>query len=278
MFNNRSLLIATKHGKQQVMAPLLEKQLGVTCIVKDHLDTDVLGTFTGEIERKDDPVTTLRKKCLLAMETFHVDVAVASEGSFGPHPSLFFLNADDELVMLLDKKNNLEIIAREVSTETNFNGSEMRSEEELIVFAKQAMFPSHGLILRNKKEGFTKICKGITDWETLLVEYREMYKQNNSVYVETDMRALYNPSRMKVIEKATLNLIDKIKSLCPKCENPGFSVTEIKSGLPCSQCQMPTRSALSHIYQCAKCHYISERKYPYEKAFEEPTFCDVCNP
>jgi hypothetical protein len=45
-------------------------------------------------------------------------------------------------------KNNLEIIVRELSMETNFNGSEITNEQELLDFAELVQFPSHGLILR----------------------------------------------------------------------------------------------------------------------------------
>ena len=61
MFEGRKLLIATKHKKEIVIAPILEKELGVTCFVAPDLDTDELGTFTGEVERRDDPFTTARK-------------------------------------------------------------------------------------------------------------------------------------------------------------------------------------------------------------------------
>jgi hypothetical protein len=50
LFKNRRLLIATKHEKEKVIA-LLEKN-GVICFVNENFDTDLLGTFTGEIERK----------------------------------------------------------------------------------------------------------------------------------------------------------------------------------------------------------------------------------
>ncbi len=89
MFEGRYLVIATKHNKEKVIAPILERELGVKCFVPVNLDTDALGTFTGEVERKDDPITTARKKCLLAMELENCDMAIASEGSFGPHPSIF---------------------------------------------------------------------------------------------------------------------------------------------------------------------------------------------
>ena len=64
MFKGRKLLIATKHEKQKVIAPILETELGVKCFIVDNFDTDELGTFSGEIERKDDAITTARKKCL----------------------------------------------------------------------------------------------------------------------------------------------------------------------------------------------------------------------
>lgn len=96
MFEGRSLIIATKHRKETVIAPSLEGALGVICRVAEDFDIDILGTFTGEVERKDNPVTTARNKCLMAMEKTNCDLGVASEGSFGPHPAMFFVYADDE--------------------------------------------------------------------------------------------------------------------------------------------------------------------------------------
>ncbi len=278
MFKGRTLIIATKHEKEKVIAPIVEKKLGVTCIVQPSLDTDLLGTFTGEIERKYDPITTLRHKCMMAMESANCDLAIASEGSFGAHPSLFFVNADDELLMLLDKKNDLEIIARELSTETNFNGAEIQTEDQLKAFADQALFPSHGLILRNQKDSHENIVKNIQDWETLVTVFNELVKEFGSAYAETDMRAMFNPTRMTVIEKATEKLVNKTLSLCPTCGTPGFGITDIKDGLPCRLCHFPTRSTLSHIYTCSKCNNVKEEKHPNNKYVEDPMFCDICNP
>lgn len=123
MFAGRRLLIATKHEKEKVIAPILERELGVTCFVSEKFDTDTLGTFTGEVARHDDPLTTARKKCQMAMVLNECDLAVASEGSFGPHPYLFFVPANEELLLFLDKKNNLEITVRELTTDTNFGGA-----------------------------------------------------------------------------------------------------------------------------------------------------------
>ncbi len=278
IFKNRKLVIATKHEKEKVMAPLLEKAFGVYCFVDKNFDTDILGTFTGEIERELDPISTARQKCMMAMKLTNCDLGIASEGSFGPHPTMFFVSADDEFLIFIDKKNNLEIIVRELSTLTNFNGKEIKNEEELLAFANAVNFPSHGLILRKAKTDNDIIIKGITDVNHLKNAFVELFDKFKSVFAETDMRAIYNPSRMKVIEAATQKLIAKISSLCPQCNKPGFGITDAKKGLECSLCGSPTTSTLSYIYVCQHCNYTKKEMYPHKKTNEDPMYCDYCNP
>ena len=98
MFKGRNIVLATKHGKENVMAPLLEKELGLNCFLATDLDTDLLGTFSGEVERKKNSLETARDKCLLAMELTNAELAISNEGSFGAHPQLFFLPADEEII------------------------------------------------------------------------------------------------------------------------------------------------------------------------------------
>jgi hypothetical protein len=278
MFSGRKLLIATKHEKERVIAPIIERALGVTCFVTPNFNSDELGTFTGEIERKDDPITTARKKCLMAMELAKCDMAIASEGSFGPHPSIFFVPCDDEFLLFIDKKNNLEIVVRELSTDTNFCGVRVMDRKGLNEFALNAKFPSHGLILRKAKEDFAEIEKGVTDSEKLAKAFDHFITLYGSAYIETDMRAMYNPTRMKVIENAAVKLAEKINSHCPHCDAPGLGVTSTRPGLPCALCNFPTHSTLSHLYTCQKCGYTKEEKYPNGKQVEDPMHCDVCNP
>jgi hypothetical protein len=242
------------------------------------LDTDLLGTFSGEIERELSPIDAAKKKCALAMELTGTDLAVASEGSFGAHPLLYFLPADDELLVLIDQKNGLEIVVREVSTKTNYNAKEVSSEEDLLAFAQSALFPSHGLILKDKKEGYTEVAKGIVHAKELLDTFKQFMETYGSVYVETDMRAHLNPSRMQVIEETTEKLIKKIKTTCPNCQTPGFGIKEATPGLPCENCKTPTKSTLFHVYACQKCNHTHEAYFPNGKQEEDPTYCDRCNP
>jgi hypothetical protein len=278
MFENRKLIIATMHQKESVIAPILEKELGVICFTDKTFNTDKFGTFSGEINRELDPISVARQKCLNAMKINSCDLGIASEGSFGPHPTMFFANADDEFLLFIDSKNKIEIIARELSTSTNYNAKKINNYQELLVFAEQVGFPEHGLILRKSKNEINSIFKGLVCQRTLKNSFDELKKKYDSVFVETDMRAMYNPTRMKVIEKATISLVQKIKSKCPSCLMPGFGITDSKSGLKCDNCGSPTNSPLSYIYVCKHCKYMKEELYPHKKISEDPMYCNYCNP
>lgn len=271
-------MIATRHHKERVIAPVLESALGVHCIVPPDLDTDQLGTFSGEVERKEDPLSTARAKCRMALDRTGADLSLASEGSFGPHPHLFFLPSDEEILVLMDTLNNLEIHVRHLNTETNFSGAVLRSESELWAFAEQAGFPAHGLILRKQKDDPSELIKGITQPDQLEQAFRNMMATRSDVYLETDMRAMYNPTRMQVIGKTAVKLVDRIRSCCPLCTWPGFGVTDHVTGLPCEWCGGPTRSVLYTRSTCSHCQHVEENWYPQGRKVEDPGSCEQCNP
>jgi len=278
MFLNRNLVIATMHEKEQVIAPILESELGVQCSIFSDLNTDILGTFTGETERISDPISTVRAKCMLVFEQSNADLAVASEGSFGAHPDIFFAKANEEIVMFKDRKLGLEIVGKVLTTDTNFDGKEIQSIKELRDFADTALFPSHGLIMRPFQNSKENITKGIRNYETLERTFETYISQHGAAWVETDMRAMHNPTRMEVIRKATINLIEHIESLCPVCETPGFVARQTNLGLPCSLCSRPSKSVLSIHFACSACSYSENRPRPDDKSHEDPMYCDFCNP
>lgn len=276
MFANRRLAIATMHQKERVIAPLLEKNIHVKCEVPNSFNSDQFGTFSGEIDRIKPPLETLRQKCQAAIKLTNCSLAFASEGSFGAHPFIPFAQADDELVMLLDVANDIEIVGRKLSTDLNFGSSKVHNLDELKQFSIEKQFPSHGLILKSLEQN--EILKDFNDWEELSTGFKSLSKGSKTVLVETDLRAMNNPTRMKVIEAATIDLIQKINSLCPNCSTPGFSIVDSGKGLPCSQCNFPTRSTLFLINGCVKCDYTEKHFHPNGQKFEEPMFCDNCNP
>lgn len=277
-FQNRHLVIATKHKKELVIAPLLIKHLKVKPFVPTNFDTDKFGTFTGERERTKSAYETAKEKCFAAMELTGADAAIASEGSFGMHPDVGFIPLNEEIILFIDQKFGLEISVIERSTKTNFKSKEVVSLKELIEFAHQCKFPSHAMILRQKTNKKDIILKGLTEPKELKEKFILLQKNGFSITAETDMRAMNNPTRMDVIKSATLKLVRKIKNKCPQCDAPGFGIEDIVRGLKCSVCSLPTKSIQKHLYRCAKCKFELQKKLPNHKTTEDPMYCDFCNP
>lgn len=279
MFKDRVLLIATKHQKEIVLGPVFKENLQVKIFVPHNFNSDMFGTFSGEIERKEDSVTTAKIKCLHALKKYGFDLGIASEGSFGSHPSLPFIPANEEFLVFIDLKNDLEIVERNLSLETNFSTKQISDWKDLVDFAESIHFPSHALILRTKKDYKThSFIKEINDWVHLKSSYEQLQNEKLDLFAETDMRAMYNPTRMQVIAETGEKLIRKIKSCCPQCKSPGFGITSITTGLPCKFCNAPTNSVLNHHYQCQKCSFLAKDNFPLGKRYEDPLYCSQCNP
>jgi hypothetical protein len=282
LFSDRLVVLATMHQKEKVIAPLLQKELGVKTVVPQNFNTDIFGTFTREVKRPGTQIEAARIKAQKALELTGESLAIASEGSFAPHPLVPYISSNREIVILLDKVNNLEIIGEEFSTDTNFSHQIIKNLDDAHIFAKKVGFPEHGLVVwfESSSKRCNEIIKGITK-ETDLIDAVNSALQNSAdgqVNIETDMRAMYNPTRMKNIEKATHSLLKKISSCCPQCHTPGFEITQRISGLPCELCHMPTTLTLTVIYQCKKCDFKQEKLFPNGEEFADPAQCMYCNP
>jgi hypothetical protein len=90
LFHNKTGVLATMHQKEQVIAPILE-HLGIKIVVPQGLNTDEFGTFSRDIKRPGDQLQAARLKAERAMALTGLTLAFASEGSFGPHPSIPYL-------------------------------------------------------------------------------------------------------------------------------------------------------------------------------------------
>ncbi|MCU0545518.1 MAG: hypothetical protein MUE44_25670 [Oscillatoriaceae cyanobacterium Prado104] len=279
---DRTAVLATMHQKERAIAPILAREFAVKIQVPAGFDTDRFGTFTREIKRTGTQIEAARLKAQQALEITGETLAVASEGTFGPHPMMPYLPANREIVLLLDKTNNLEIVGESLSLETNYSHQVVSSMEEADRFAKKAGFPEHGLVVvvGDAAAGRGEIVKGITTEKQLFDAVTEGLKKssNGKVHVETDMRAMYNPTRMKNIENATLDLVKKFKQFCPECGWPGFEIVQRRIGLPCGLCSFPTQLARSAIYQCKNCGYTKEELFPDGRETADPALCQYCNP
>ncbi|MFC5713839.1 DUF6671 family protein [Thalassorhabdus alkalitolerans] len=291
LFLNRKCVIATMHKKEEVIAPILEHELALEAVVPESFDSDSFGTFTKEVKRAGNQLEAARKKAMAAMKQTGLDIGIASEGSFGAHPVFSHVPYNRELIVCIDQKQGFEIIGYAANSNTNAAQKEIASFKEAEEFAKSAGFPEHGLIVKrsNDSRKSKDIIKGITSTEELNRAVESLSRPANTSFgfwkktskllsIETDMRAMYNPTRMKNIELAAQDLVSKITSLCPSCSAPGFEVTEHKKGLPCAGCGFPTEALLAHVYSCKKCSCKHEVQCPKGKEYEDPLRCHVCNP
>lgn len=275
------------HRKEEVIAPLLEHELGIQVRLPSafaiDFNTDRFGTFTRDVKRPADQLQTARLKIQTVLDATGQTLGIASEGAFGPHPALPYLPCNREMVVFVDRLYDLEIVGQVVSTQTNYRQQQVSTYAQALEFAYSIGFPDHGLVViaSSEADGQThsqSVIKGITTEEQLREAMQWALTQANPVQVETDMRAMYNPTRMQVIAQATQELLKLIQSTCPACNLPGFSILEQKPGLPCQLCYLPTPLVRSVIYQCQTCDFQREDEFPKGVQTADPTYCPYCNP
>jgi len=279
-FVGRVAVIATMHRKQEAIAPLVEVHLGACALVPQDFDTDRFGTFTGDIPRPDDPRATARLKATAALEHTGETLAIASEGSFGPHPQIPFLPCDRELVLLLDLHHQLEVVGEYLSTDTNYRRQTIQDLDAALAFAQAVGFPSHGLVVKPQGGQAGPWVKGIVTETQLVQAVTTALHQSprGDVLLETDMRALYNPTRMGVIAQATEQLMATLGRHCPQCQYPGFALTQELPGLPCALCGSPTQLTQLQVYHCQHCQHRQRQPLVDRPTSADPAHCSYCNP
>lgn len=283
LFANRVAVLATMHRKEQAIAPLVEASLGLTVTVPPDFNTDGFGTFTGEVKRPADQLSTARLKAEAALDQTGETLALASEGSFGPHPQIPFVPCNREIVVLLDRQHGLEMVGECLSTETNYRQQTVNDLPGAKAFAATVGFPNHGLIVRTQSplQGSlqdTIIAKGITTEDHLAAAMEIALGQAPQAQIETDMRALYNPTRMGVIAQATCHLLEQVAQTCPACGYPGFREVKRWPGLPCALCGGPTLLTARVRYQCQRCPQVQDRPPADAPPQADPSHCPYCNP
>lgn len=211
-FKGKKIALLTKHGKEKIIAPILQRQLNCTVEWTQSVDTDALGTFDRTIARQGTQLQTLRRKVHLGIDASQNTMGVASEGSFVPDPYSGFMPWNIEMVMFVDDLHGLEVVGTAQGSAMSMSGF-FRDFDALLQFAQDAGFPSHALMLRPESQTDKRITKGIADIETLKSAFMEaqLQSRNGKVFVENDLRAFCNPTRQKMIEQATEDLVQKMR-------------------------------------------------------------------
>ena len=275
-YAGREIALLTQHGKESVIAPVLDAALGGRVRRVAGFDTDQLGTFTRDIPRVCTQLEAARRKARIGMEIAGLPLGLASEGAFGPDPMLGVLPWNTELVLFIDDSLGIEVVGL-AQQATRFAHLLASDWEAVRRFAMAQGFPDHHLVIRPAHQDDPRIVKGLGDWGDLEAAFRRAVDQsgNGLAFIEHDLRAHVHPTRREVIRLATENLRDRLLSCCPTCGAPGFWPVERIPGLPCADCDAPTREPRAEAWGCPKCAYRDERTI---SGYADPGGCDVCNP
>ncbi len=276
-FRGARFSLLTQHGKERLMAPLFSEHLGATLERAAGFDTDSLGTFTRDVSRRGSQLDAARAKAYKALELLRGDGGVGSEGSYGPDP-LGWGSWGVELVVMVDSARSLEIVGR-AQGPTRFEHQRVATHEQLEAFARTAGFPEHGLVLRPDHENDPRIRKGFVDWPALANAFEGALaeSQTATVFAENDYRAHANPTRMRLIGAATVDLLERLQSRCPRCGVPGFGRVASVGGLPCRECRTPTDEPAFEQWACVTGDYTETRDVGRD-LLAEPGGCGRCNP
>jgi len=275
------IALGTQHGKEKAIAPAFYRCLEAVVMVPKGLDTDKLGTFSGEVDRSGTAEQVLKKKARLGMEALGLKYGLANEGSFGPHPLTPFMAADVELMVFIDDEKKIEVTERVITPRTNFGHMTVPHIRKAHAFLKHARFPSHGLVVRPARGHFPDLLyKGIRKHarlkKTILTCARA--SSDGLAHIETDMRAHMNPTRMRVLTSLARKLAQRLLRLCPKCRCPGWGVVKILPGLACEGCASPTDLISKQVYGCPACPAQETKGRSDGLRYASQGQCGYCNP
>lgn len=274
-YHGGTAALLTQHGKEAVIAPPLRQRLGMALVPVEGYDTDRLGTFTRDVPRAGSQRDAARAKAQLAVQLSGLPWGIGSEGSFGPDP-VFGLSAwNVELLVWIDPDRGLEITATAAGPETNYRQAWVDEWAQAHAFAQAAGFPAHALVVSSAPDA-VPVAKGVTGIESLSHAVGQVLARHGRAWLETDMRAHLNPSRMAMIARASDQLAARLASRCPGCGTPGWWPVAPVPGRPCRECGQPTRLPLAERWRCDRCGHEALVPLPAQQA--DPVDCANCNP
>lgn len=270
------------HGKEAAIANVLLERLGLVVTVARDIDTDALGTFTGEIPRAGSIRDAAIAKAKLGIAATGLPIGIASEGSYGPHPHLPFVAGGIELLVMVDERRGIMVCEYLVEDAPMFDHVFAGPDDALGPFLDRIDYPAHALIVKpaGAGPGAAPIYKGLRDRDSLTSAIRDCAARSTDgrALIQTDMRAHMNPTRMATIGRLAHSFADRIATPCPICALPGYGQTGVETGLPCRACGAPSVLVRHQLYGCTGCDHRDRRPRPDGRRHADPSHCPECNP
>lgn len=271
--------LATIHAKERAIAPPFRRLIDAKVVVAPNLNTDILGTFTGEVPRPDALVETSLLKAELVFRTMDVDCAIASEGSYGPIDRLPFNAGGLEIMAFVDRKRGIRLVETMTTHRTNWRLMAFEAGDPSVPQAVKSLgFPDYGVfVIRGSVGGHTVKDLATLDAVVAAVDREARRSEDGKALVVADMRAHRNPTRMKVLRALAWRLARRLATLCPRCGAPGFGHMLSPRGLPCEACGEPTHWIDFEVDGCACCGHAVARPRSDGRRTAPRLFCKACH-
>ena len=277
-YRARTAVLSTMHDKLPLIAPAMGAAVGLD--VRDvHVDTDQLGTFSGDVARRGTPWETAVAKARLGMRAAGIRLGLASEGSIGPPPGLAFVIAARELVVLVDEERGIIVGETAIGYDIITIAADIAPGDDIESLLQRGGFPEHGMIIRPAAGPLAPLHKGIHDRSGLDEAIRTCaaVSTDGRAHVETDLRAHHCPSRRPIIAAAAHRLAQRLAACCPTCATPGWGIVRVELGVPCQHCRRPVQLPNADVFGCAACTFEQTVSRP-ESNGADPGRCEWCNP
>lgn len=271
--NPESAALVTRHGKGPAIARTLQP-LGIAVVVLDSVDTDAFGTFAGEKPRAGSALDAARAKARAARGSGPWGWALASEGTYGPHPAAPFLIWGEELVLAVDLRSGLEVVGRQRGPAPWAWQARLRNRIEAEAFVPPTVVP---FVVTSCVEGRARPDLGLRKAVRLkaLGSIWEAVDRGEGVWLQAELRAHLNPERMAGVAAAAEDLARRLAARCPACGAPGFGEIPPIPGRPCRDCGSPTELPFALRSGCPACGHTQVRPLVLKA---DPRDCAGCNP
>jgi hypothetical protein len=274
-YEAKTAVLTSKHQKLDLIRPSLEQATGLN-LIEQALDTDQLGTFSGEIERPGTPLEVAINKAKLGMVATGLPLGVASEGSIGPDPLVPFVISNIETLVFVDQE--LDIVISETFRSLDIVSATTQTfpGQDLTEYLAKVGFPEQRVIVKSSSGGVEKGLGSISSLEQAIAKLA-LQAHESKVSLEPDYRAMHCPTRRINIVHAAKALAFRVASLCPECNAPGWGKKDFVRGLRCSDCGSDHPDAIAQeLKTCVRCDFVQPGMVLAESL--DPSKCFSCNP
>jgi len=207
--------LATMHDKGRAVAPPFRRLLGARVLEVTGLDTDQLGTFSGDIARPASPVEVTDLKARMTFEAMDVDCAIASEGSYAPIDRVPLNAAGVEIMTFVDRKRGVVVTETLTTQRTNWRMQRFAAGDPRVEDAATALgLPRCGAIVMRNDDWSHPVKNLSTAAEVrAAIESEAPQSRDGLAVLIPDMRAHRNPWRMMAIRALAWRLARRLAHL-----------------------------------------------------------------